>query len=49
MRNTVPVVHQARLSACPSSANAAASLASDLSTLSKNGLIAAANEALMVQ
>ena len=47
--NTVAAVHQARLSASPSSANVAASIAPDLSTLSRNGLIAAANEALRVQ
>ena len=33
--NTVAAVHQARLSASPSSANAAASIAPDLSTLSR--------------
>ena len=47
--NTVVAVHQARLSASPSSANVAASIAPDLSTLSRNGLIAAANEAMRVQ
>ena len=47
--NTVATVHQARLSASPSSANIAASIAPDLSTLSRNGLIAAANEAMRVQ
>ena len=47
--NTVADVHQARLSASPSSANVTASIAPDLSTLSRNGLIAAANEALRVQ
>ena len=47
--NTVAAVHQARLSASPSSANVAANIAPDLSTLSRNGLIAAANEALRVQ
>ena len=47
--NTVAAVHQARLSASPSSANVAASIAPDLSTLSRNGLIAAANEAMRVQ
>ena len=47
--NSVAAVHQARLSASPSSANVAASIAPDLSTLSRNGLIAAANEALRVQ
>jgi hypothetical protein len=39
--NSVAAVYQARLSASPSSANAAASIAPDLSTLSRNGLIAA--------
>ena len=48
-KNTVAAVHQARLSASPSSANVAASIASYLSTLSRNGLIAAANEAMRVQ
>ena len=47
--NTVAAVHQARLSASPSSANVAASIPPDLSTLSSNGLIAAANEAMRVQ
>ena len=47
--NTVAAVHQARLSASPSSANVAAGVAPDLSTLSRNGLIAAANEAMRVQ
>ena len=47
--NSVAAVHQARLSASPSSANVAASIAPDLSTLSRNGLIAAANEAVRVQ
>ena len=46
---TVAVVHLSRLSASPSSANVAASIAPDLSTLSRNGLIAAANEAMRVQ
>ena len=46
--SSIAVVHQARLSASPISANVAASIASDLSTLSRNGLIAAANEALRV-
>ena len=36
--NTVAAVHQARLSASPSSANVAASIAPDLSTLSRNGM-----------
>ena len=36
--STVTAVHQARLSASPSSANVAASIAPDLSTLSRNGL-----------
>jgi hypothetical protein len=39
--NSVAAGHQARLSASPSSANADASIAPDLSTLSRNGLIAA--------
>ena len=47
--NTVAAVHQVRLSASLSSANVAASIAPDLSTLSRNGLIAAANEAMRVQ
>ena len=47
--NSVAAVHQARLSASLSSANIAASKAPDLSTLSRNGLIAAANEAMRVQ
>ena len=47
--NTVAAVHQARVSASPSSANVAASIAPDLSTLSRNGLIAASNEAMRVQ
>jgi hypothetical protein len=47
--NSVAAVHQARLSASPSSANVAASIAPDLSTLSRNELIAAANEALRLQ
>jgi hypothetical protein len=38
-KNTVAAVHQARLSASPSSANVGASIAPDLSTLSRNGLI----------
>ena len=42
------VVHQVKLSASPSSANVTASIAPDISTLSRNGLIAAANEALRV-
>ena len=37
-KNTVAAVHQARLSASPSSANVAASKAPDLSTLSRNGM-----------
>ena len=36
--NSVAAVHQARLSASPSSANIAASIAPDLSTLSRNGM-----------
>jgi hypothetical protein len=47
--NSVAAVKQARLSASLSSANVAASIAPDLSTLSRNGLIAAANEAIRVQ
>ena len=47
--NTAAAVHQARLSASPSSANVGASIAPDLSTLSRNGLIAAANGAMRVQ
>ena len=47
--NSVAAVHQARLSASLSSADVAASISPDLSTLSRNGLIAAANEALRVQ
>ena len=37
-KNTVAAVHLSRLSASPSSANVAASIAPDLSTLSRNGL-----------
>ena len=47
--NSVAAVHQARLSASPSSANVTASIDPDLSTLSRNALIAAANEAMRVQ
>ena len=47
--NSVAAVHQARLSASPRSANVAAGIDPDLSTLSRNGLIAAANEALRIQ
>ena len=36
--NSVAAVHQARLSASPSIANVAASIAPDLSTLSRNGM-----------
>ena len=36
--NSVAAIHQARLSASPSSANVAASIAPDLYTLSRNGL-----------
>ena len=36
--NTVAAIHQARLSASPSSANVAASIAPDLSTHSRNGM-----------
>ena len=45
----VAAVCQAALSASPNSANVAASIDPDLSTLSRNGLIAAANEAMRVQ
>ena len=48
-KSTFAAVNQARLSANPSSANVAASIAPDLSTLSRNGLIDAASEALRVQ
>ena len=48
-KNTVAPVFRVWLSAIPSSANVAASIAPDLSTLSRNALIAAANEALRVQ
>ena len=51
--NSVAAVHQARLSAKlsanPSLADVGASIAPDLSTLSRNGLIDAANEAMRVQ
>ena len=47
--NSVAAVYQARLSASPSSADVGANIAPDFSTLSRNGLIAAANEALRVQ
>ena len=47
--NSAAAVHQTRLSASLSGANVAASIAPDLSTLSRNGLIAAANEAMRVQ
>jgi predicted esterase len=47
--NSVAAVHQAKLSTSLSSANVTASIAPDLSTLSRNGLIAAANEAMRVQ
>ena len=47
--NTVAAVHQARLSASLSIANVTASIAPDLSTLSRNGLMAAASGALRVQ
>ena len=47
--NTVAAVHLSRLPASPSLANVGASIAPDLSTLSRNGLIAAANEAMRVQ
>ena len=47
--NIVAAVHLSRLSASPSLADVAASITPDLSTLSRNGLIAAANAALRVQ
>ena len=47
--NSVAAVHLSRLSASPSLADVGASIAPDRSTLSRNGLIAAANEALRVQ
>ena len=47
--NSVAAFHLFRLSSSPSFANVGASIAPDLSTLSRNGLIAAANEALRVQ
>ena len=47
--NSVAAVKQTRLSATPSRVNVAASIDPDLSTLSRNGLIAAANEAMRVQ
>ena len=47
--NSVAAVHQARLSASSNSAHVTASIAPDLSTLSRNGLTAAANEAMRVQ
>ena len=47
--NSVAADHQSRLSASPNSANVAANIAIDLSNLSRNGLIAAANEAMRVQ
>ena len=47
--NSVAAVHLSRLSASPSLADVDASIVPDLSTLSMNGLIAAANEALRVQ
>ena len=46
---SVAAVHLSRLSASPSVADVAASIAPDLSTLSWNGLIAAADEAVRVQ
>ena len=49
VKNTVAAICQTGLSANPSSANVAASIAPDLSTSSRSGLIAAANEALRVQ
>jgi hypothetical protein len=47
--NTVTAVHLSRLSTSPSSANVATSIGPDLSTLSRDGLIAAVDEALRVQ
>ena len=47
--NSVAAVHQSRLSASPILANVAVSIAPGLTTLSRNGLIAAANEAMRVQ
>ena len=47
--NSVAAVHLSRLSASPSLADVDATIAPDLSTLSRNGLIAAANEAMRVQ
>ena len=47
--NTVAAVHQARQSPSPSSANVTASIAPDLSTLSRNELTATVNKALRVQ
>ena len=47
--NSVAAVHLSRLSASPSLADVGASIAPDLSTLPRNGLIAAANEAMRVQ
>ena len=46
--NSVAAVHLSRLSASPSLADVGGSIAPDLSTLSRNGLIVAANEALRV-
>ena len=48
-RENSVAVHQAKLSASPSLADVGASIAPVLSTLSGNGLIAAAHEALRVQ
>ena len=47
--NSVAAVHLSRLSASPSPSDIGASIAPDLSALSRNGLIAAANEAMRVQ
>jgi hypothetical protein len=47
--NSVAAFQLTRLSFSPSSANVATSIAPDLPTLSRNGLIAVANEALRVQ
>ena len=46
---SVAANHLSRLSASPSLADVGASIAPDLSTLSRNELIAAANEAMRVQ
>ena len=48
-KNSVAAVHLSRLADSSSRANVAASIAPDLSTFSRNGLIAAANETLRAQ